>query len=181
MIPANLWSRKDIVEFKAEILKDYKDCCIKIHSLETATVRVPTSSKGKYVFWEFATDHYDLGFGVYFEWSLNPSDKVTVHISESSDEEDYDEEGKDNDALAHEASSSSDGTELGDIERRGSSKRNEKPTTDELVPVYRRDCHLEVICGSHRYPGQGFYVLKFDNSYSLWRSKWLYYRVYYTP
>jgi hypothetical protein len=30
------------------------------------------------------------------------------------------------------------------------------------------------------YPGQGVYLLKFDNSYSLWRSKTLYYRVYYT-
>jgi len=30
------------------------------------------------------------------------------------------------------------------------------------------------------YPGRGVYLLKFDNSYSLWRSKTLYYRVYYT-
>jgi hypothetical protein len=46
--------------------------------------------------------------------------------------------------------------------------------------VYRRDCHEEVYAGSHTYPGQGVYLLKFDNSYSLWRSKTLYYRVYYT-
>lgn len=30
------------------------------------------------------------------------------------------------------------------------------------------------------YSLQGVYLLKFDNSYSLWRSKTLYYRVYYT-
>ena len=49
-----------------------------------------------------------------------------------------------------------------------------------IVPIYRRDCHEEVYAGSHAYPSQGVYLLKFDNSYSLWRSKTLYYRVYYT-
>ncbi len=46
--------------------------------------------------------------------------------------------------------------------------------------IIRRDCHEEVYAGSHAYPGQGVYLLKFDNTYSLWRSKTLYYRVYYT-
>lgn len=55
-----------------------------------------------------------------------------------------------------------------------------KPQVDEIVPVYRRDCHEEVYAGSHQYPGRGIYLLKFDNSYSLWRSKSVYYRVYYT-
>ena len=55
-----------------------------------------------------------------------------------------------------------------------------QPAVDEIVPVYRRECHTEVQAGSHRYPGRGVYLLKFDNSYSLWRSKTLYYRVYYT-
>eukprot|EP00081_Caenorhabditis_elegans_P006344 NP_001255847.1 Uncharacterized protein CELE_Y41E3.7 [Caenorhabditis elegans] len=55
-----------------------------------------------------------------------------------------------------------------------------KPRQDEIIPVYRRDCHEEVYAGSHRYPGRGIYLLKFDNSYSLWRSKTLYYRVYYS-
>ncbi len=50
---------------------------------------------------------------------------------------------------------------------------------DEIVPVYRRDSQLEVYCGSHNYPGRGLYLLKFDNSFSMWRSKWLYYRVFY--
>jgi len=57
---------------------------------------------------------------------------------------------------------------------------NEVPT-EEIVPPFRRECHSEVYCGSHVYPGRGVYLLKFDNSYSLWRSKTLYYRVYYTP
>ena len=49
-----------------------------------------------------------------------------------------------------------------------------------VVPVYRRECQLDVYVGTHKYPGEGTYLLKFDNSYSLWRSKQLYYRVYYT-
>lgn len=59
-------------------------------------------------------------------------------------------------------------------------KEAAKPQVDEIVPVYRRDCHEEVYAGSHQYPGRGIYLLKFDNSYSLWRSKTVYYRVYYT-
>ncbi|CAG2068202.1 unnamed protein product, partial [Timema podura] len=57
---------------------------------------------------------------------------------------------------------------------------NNRPPLSVIVPVYRRDCQEEVYAGSHVYPGQGVYLLKFDNSYSLWRSKTLYYRVYYT-
>lgn len=55
-----------------------------------------------------------------------------------------------------------------------------RPITTIIVPIYRRDCHNEVYAGSHAYPGEGTYLLKFDNSYSLWRSKTLYYRVFYT-
>ena len=50
------------------------------------------------MFWEFATDNYDIGFGVYFEWTIDPPTQVSVQVSESSDEEDLDEEypeGKD--------------------------------------------------------------------------------------
>lgn len=64
-----------------------------------------------------------------------------------------------------------------DIER-GTKDRG--PPMDEIIPIYRRDCHQEVYAGSHKYPGRGIYLLKFDNSYSLFRSKTLYYRVYYT-
>lgn len=54
------------------------------------------------------------------------------------------------------------------------------PVVNEVVPVSRRDSHEEVYAGSHQYPGQGVYLLRFDNSYSLWRPKVVYYRVYYT-
>ena len=62
-----------------------------------------------------------------------------------------------------------------------SSKPNElQSPMSVIIPIYRRDSHEEVFAGSHSYPGKGVYVLKFDNSYSLWRSKTVYYRVYYT-
>lgn len=58
-------------------------------------MRVPTHEDGTCLFWEFATDSYDIGFGVYFEWTKDSSNVVSVHISESEDEEEEEEvEGK---------------------------------------------------------------------------------------
>jgi len=51
-------------------------------------VRVPTHEDGSCLFWEFATDHYDIGFGLYFEWTVDNSNQVSVHVGESSDDED---------------------------------------------------------------------------------------------
>ncbi len=87
---ASMLTRKDIKEFKESVRKD-NDAIIKVGSGETVTVRVPTHEDGRLIFWEFSTDFYDLGFGLYFEWTLSPSNDVTVHVSDSSDEED--EEG----------------------------------------------------------------------------------------
>uniref|UniRef100_A0A914QNZ8 GOLD domain-containing protein n=1 Tax=Panagrolaimus davidi TaxID=227884 RepID=A0A914QNZ8_9BILA len=171
--PANLWNRKDIVEFKAQIKKEGPEGIIKVGHGETVTVRVPTHEEGSCLFWEFATDYYDIGFGVYFEWSISETSEVSVHVSESSDEE-YDEEAE---------SSGNPNAAPGDVESAGAMKKvrdPNKPATDEIIPVYRRDCHEEVFAGSHQYPARGVYLLKFDNSYSLWRSKTLYYRVYYS-
>lgn len=102
---------------------------------------------------------------------------MSVHVSESDDEDEedleddiYDDETLYNNALEAGALKS------GSISANGVSK----PLLTEIVPVFRRDCQNEVYAGSHQYPGQGVYLLKFDNSYSLWRSKTLYYRVYYT-
>ncbi|BFZ07302.1 hypothetical protein BsWGS_10341 [Bradybaena similaris] len=166
---ASMWTRKDIKEFKDSLVKD-KESVIKIGSGETVTVRVPTHEDGTCLFWEFATDYYDIGFGVYFEWSVSQTNTVSVHVSESSDEEDEEEE----------ATKTEETKAGGDVEKGPSKKSENRPPTDEIIPVYRRDCHEEVYCGSHTYPGQGVYLLKFDNSYSLWRSKTLYYRVYYS-
>ncbi|KAG6929430.1 acyl-CoA binding domain containing 3, partial [Chelydra serpentina] len=153
----SMWTRPQIKDFKEKIRQD-ADSVITVGRGEVVTVRVPTHEEGSYLFWEFATDNYDIGFGVYFEWTDSPNTAVSVHVSESSDDEDEDEENSEEKAK----------------------KNASKPQLDEIVPVYRRDCHEEVYAGSHQYPGRGVYLLKFDNSYSLWRSKTVYYRVYYT-
>lgn len=88
---ASMLTRKDIKEFKEGVRKD-NDAIIKVGSGETVTVRVPTHEDGRLIFWEFSTDFYDLGFGLYFEWTLSPSNNVTVHVSDSSDD-DEDTEG----------------------------------------------------------------------------------------
>ncbi|XP_036210610.1 Golgi resident protein GCP60 isoform X3 [Myotis myotis] len=155
----SMWTRPQIKDFKEKIRQD-ADSVITVGRGEVVTVRVPTHEEGSYLFWEFATDSYDIGFGVYFEWTDSPNTTVSVHVSESSDDEEEEEEN---------------------IPSEEKAKKNaNKPLLDEIVPVYRRDCHEEVYAGSHQYPGRGVYLLKFDNSYSLWRSKSVYYRVYYT-
>uniref|UniRef100_A0A5K4EVN5 GOLD domain-containing protein n=1 Tax=Schistosoma mansoni TaxID=6183 RepID=A0A5K4EVN5_SCHMA len=217
LIPATVWTRKNIAEFKREILDVQKECCIKISSLATATVRVPTHPNGRAICWEFATDNYDLGFGLYFEWDLEPPENISVNISESSDEEggeDEDEEGPNSGNSVEQTSPKNENKESHDLElgkkslqqrlpidelipiyRRdchtevyceshdlelGKKSLQQRLPIDELIPIYRRDCHTEVYCGTHQYPGVGVYVFKFDNSFSLWRSKWLYYRIFYT-
>lgn len=66
----------------------------------------------------------------------------------------------------------------GDVEKGSKSVNNSN--LGEILPVYRQDSHLAVQGGSHEFPGDGTYQLKFDNSYSLWRNKTLFYRVYYS-
>ncbi|OQV15074.1 putative Protein TMED8 [Hypsibius exemplaris] len=173
IVAAAVWTRKDIKEFKESVRKEGTEGILKIGQGETITIRVPTHPEGNYLFWEFATDSYDIGFGLWFEWSNNGTDsRVTIHISES-DEEDEDFEG---------GAGGAEGAN--DPEKGAAGAGRDKPAgppIDEVIPVYRRNCHEEVIAGSHLYPArQGVYLLKFDNSFSLWRSKTLYYRVYYT-
>lgn len=168
--PAEMWTRKGVEEFKETIRREDGDAVIKVGHGETVTVRVPTHEDGSCLFWEFATDGYDIGFGVYFEWSKPESNQVSVHISESEDEDEEDEDYESRDDLES-------GVTNGTIQ---SDYKPLPPPISVIVPIYRRDSQEEIYAGSHRYPGQGVYLLKFDNSYSLWRSKTLYYRVYYT-
>lgn len=169
--PAEMWTRKGVDEFKQIIRREAGDAVIKVGHGETVTVRVPTHEDGTCLFWEFATDGYDIGFGVYFEWSKPESNQVSVHISESEDEDEEEEEYEPR------------GEDLESGSVNGNSRPQRKTTSTPIsviVPVYRRDSQEEIYAGSHQYPGEGIYLLKFDNSYSLWRSKTLYYRVYYT-
>ncbi|XP_070610229.1 protein TMED8 isoform X2 [Erythrolamprus reginae] len=163
LIPPTLWTNSKIREFKAQMAKE-KNARMLVKRGEVLTVRVPTHPDGKRVCWEFATEDYDIGFGVYFDWTPITSTAITVQVSESSDEEDEEEEFE--------------GTiPVGDVEK--GAKGYLRNRYGEIMPVYRRDSHQEVQIGSHDYPGEGIYLLKFDNSYSLLRNKILFFHVYY--
>uniref|UniRef100_A0A914HJN2 DNA repair protein RAD51 homolog n=1 Tax=Globodera rostochiensis TaxID=31243 RepID=A0A914HJN2_GLORO len=176
--PASMWTAKNVQEFKDNIKKEGTEGVLKIGHGETVTVRVPTHPEGNSLVWDFATDYYDLGFGVYFEWTVAETNQVTVHVEESEDEFE-DDEGA---GAEGGAGGDANGTANGDVEAEAAKNQKDlnKPRVDEIIPTFRRDCHAEVFSGSHVYPGQGVYLLKFDNSYSLWRSKTLYYRVFYS-
>ncbi|XP_039756976.1 Golgi resident protein GCP60 isoform X2 [Pararge aegeria] len=169
-----MWTRDDIVQFKESARASGGK--LTVGHGETITVRVPTHYRARCICYEFATDSYDIGFGLYFEWSKSATSEVTVHVAESDDEDNNDDDNDDNDDEEYTMNETTD-PELGD-ERRGPS--NARPPVSLVVPIFRRDCHTQVYAGSHTYPGEGVYLLKFDNTYSLWRSKTLYYKVYYT-
>ncbi|XP_041828660.1 protein TMED8 isoform X2 [Melanotaenia boesemani] len=162
--PPITWTSAALKELKAK-LRTEKDSVVTVYRGDIMTVHVPTLPEAKKVCWEFATDGYDIGFGIYFDWTPVTNRSITVHISESSDDEDEEEE------LEGPVSN-------GDIEKGSKSQTNSNLA--EILPVYRQDSHLSVHGGSHDFPGEGTYLLKFDNSYSLWRNKTLYYRVYYS-
>lgn len=165
-----MWTTKDIKLFKDSIKAANGDGILKVGHGEIVTVRVPTYPDGSRIFWEFASDGYDIGFGLYFEWTKNPGNQVSIMISESDDDDEEEDEI---------VTSAGDGTQ--DCEK-GSNKSNagnQEISFSVLVPIHRRECHEEVYAGSHSYPGKGAYLLKFDNTYSLLRSKTLYYRIYY--
>uniref|UniRef100_A0A8C2K2V2 GOLD domain-containing protein n=2 Tax=Cyprinus carpio TaxID=7962 RepID=A0A8C2K2V2_CYPCA len=164
MKAASTWTSAALKELKTR-LRQEKDSVVTVYRGDIMTVNVPTVPEAKRVCWEFATDGYDIGFGVYFDWSPVTSRAITVHISESSDDEDEDDD--------------LEGPVVpGDVEKGSKSVANSN--LGEILPVYRQDSHLAVQSGSHEFPGEGTYQLKFDNSYSLWRNKTLYYRVYYS-
>ncbi|OWR45042.1 Golgi resident protein GCP60 [Danaus plexippus] len=166
---ARMWTRGDIIQFK-ESAREGGGRLTVGHG-ETVTVRVPTHPRAGCLCWEFATDGYDIGFGLYFEWTKTQTTEVTIHVSET-DEEDDEDDG-DEEFTAQESNDPEIGSEIRSLNK-------QKPLLSLVVPIYRRDCHTEVYAGSHTYPGEGVYLLKFDNTYSLWRSKTLYYKVYYT-
>ena len=161
----SMWANKNMKEFK-ELVKKDSNLVIRVGRGELVTIRVPTHEDGSFLFWEFATDSYDIGFGLHFEWTISPTNEITITAEEP--EEDEDEEVLD-------SGNPNDVEKMTHFDRVG-----DKPALDVIVPIYRRDSHLEVQAGSHEYPGQGCYLLKFDNTFSLFRGKTLYYRVYYT-
>lgn len=91
MAPACIWTFAKMKEFKSKLGKE-KNSRLVVKRGEVVTIRVPTHPEGKRVCWEFATDDYDIGFGVYFDWTPVTSTDITVQVSDSSEEEDEDED-----------------------------------------------------------------------------------------
>lgn len=89
--PPTTWTSAALKELKAK-LRTEKDSVVTVYRGDIMTVHVPTVPEAKKVCWEFATDGYDIGFGIYFDWTPVTSRSITVHISESSDDEDEEEE-----------------------------------------------------------------------------------------
>lgn len=89
--PPATWTSATIKELKST-LRTEKDSVVTVYRGDIMTVHVPTVPESKRVCWEFATDGYDIGFGVSFDWTPVTSRNITVHISESSDDEDEEEE-----------------------------------------------------------------------------------------
>lgn len=59
--PASMWTRPNIEIFKQEVSAGKGDGVIRVGHGDTVTVRVPTHGNGSSLFWEFATDSYDVG------------------------------------------------------------------------------------------------------------------------
>ncbi|XP_075700615.1 protein TMED8 isoform X2 [Rhinoderma darwinii] len=75
--PATTWTSANLREFKHRMANE-KHGLLTIRRGEVVTVRVPTHPDGKRLCWEFATDDYDIGFGIYFDWTPVTSTAVTL-------------------------------------------------------------------------------------------------------
>jgi len=87
-------------------------------------VRVPTHQDGSSLYWEFATDNYDIGFGVYFEWVISDSNNVTIQVEEFDDDE--------GDIETSPAADKNNDVEAG--EETKISRNSKKTAIDEIIP-----------------------------------------------
>ncbi|EDV24002.1 uncharacterized protein TRIADDRAFT_57022 [Trichoplax adhaerens] len=91
----SLWTRPAVHEFINQ-LKDDAESKLVVSRGETITIRVPTNPEGAKLYWEFATDYYDIGFGVSFEFSdpgyMPVFETDTGANMEYGDDDEYDSE-----------------------------------------------------------------------------------------
>lgn len=186
--PASIWTKKGLQEFKESLVDDKHSGAYVVKQGILLTIQVPTYPDGRYIHFEFATDDFDIGFGLDFIYESNLLEPLAIRIQEESDDDD-DEEPFEEDQV-HQAGGG--GLPEVDIEsshrpvvvneqlgRKRAERLEREARTVSIVPTYRRDSHEEVFVGRHRYPGQGYYLLKFDNTYSVLRSKSLFFRICY--
>lgn len=198
------WNRNGVENFK-ESLRLEHDAIVAAGAGEVVTIRVQTNSNGNCLFWEFATDYYDVGFGLSFEWASSGGSGGCCNNGGCSGDSGYSVGGGGGGGCGSGGHSNtnkdgSDGGDSGDSkdtlmidkEMVKNNKNNnddaddndteedrKKRRVDEIIPVKRVASHKDVQCGSHKYPGEGVYLLIFDNSFSLWRAKNVYYRFFY--
>lgn len=188
--PATIWTKKGVREFKDSLLDDKHSGSYIVRQGTLLTIQVPTFPDGRYIHWEFVTDDHDIGFGLDFLYETNLERPLALRFHEDTDDDDLDdEEAALDEAVSrqmNEGVEASQSTSNSLIESGSNMEVNLRRLRAErlsntvcVVPTYRRDSHEEVFVGRHRYPGQGYYLLKFDNTYSVLRSKSLYFRICY--
>lgn len=81
----SMWTTPQINEFKVRMQQD-AESVITVGRGEVLTVHIPTHADGSTFFWEFATDYYDIAFGLYFEWPKTVNGARTEMFVESVSE-----------------------------------------------------------------------------------------------
>lgn len=182
--PATIWTKKGVSEFKNSLVDDKHSGFYEVKQGTLLTIQVPTYPDGKYIYWEFITEDYDIGFGLDFIYEAILEKPLSLRIYEEADEDELDEMDELGAEMANynlESSlveaDKSNGVQK--LERRRAEKLARLSNTISIVPTYRRDSHEEIFVGRHRYFARGYYLLKFDNTYSVLRSKSLYFRICY--
>lgn len=208
---ATQWTKRGIREFRDSLVDDQHGGEYSVKQGSRLIIQVPTYPTGSYIYWEFATDGYDIGFGVDFVHEDELEEPLAMQIFEDSDDDDddddiFDEEeayyataqihnnalidpelglnqySSTNPTVTHPvatslASNITSNGKRASYEKKRAEKLEILSRTIPIVPIYRRDSHEDVIVGRHKYPGKGYYRLKFDNTYSVLRSKTLFFRV----
>lgn len=186
--PATLWTKKGVNEFKASLINDEQAGTYVVNQGILATIQVPTYPDGKYIYWEFVTDDYDIAFGVDFIYDFNMIEPHKISIFERTDEDDDSEDENFVDGVGLNSSTKDVEAAMDGVCNNASSSNTSQDNTGKMarskntlviLPTYRRDSHEEVFVGRHKYPGPGYYHLKFDNTYSVLRQKSLYFRICY--
>lgn len=184
--PATFWTKKGVLEFKESLMDDKHGGFQVVNQGSLLKIQVPTYPDGRFIHWEFATEDYDIAFGLDFVFDTCQTSPLALSIYEESDDDDDEDELGEYDGeivMDHygdvESSSNAAMNRKEFLERKRANKLALAANTISIIPTYRRDSHEEVFVGRHKYPGQGYYLLKFDNSYSVLRSKTLFYRICY--
>lgn len=184
--PATTWTKRGVTEFKESLSGDNNvqegAYVVKLGTL--VTIQVPTHPDGKYIYWEFATEDYDIGFGLDFVYENNPDNPLEYRILEETDEDDEEDYAEMDGALINEMSGDAEaaapvngGKIIDSFKQKRAEKFARLANTISIIPTYRRDSHEEIFVGKHKYPGRGHYLLKFDNTYSVLRSKTVFFRI----